>query len=189
MNEDTAAPIVLVLASGRGERFLASGGSGSKLQALLAGKPVLQWTLDAVRASGLPFHVEDAGHPGMGDSIAAAVRATRGARGGWLVLPGDLPLVRPQTLRRVAQALRDGAEVVVPAWRGERGHPVGFAPACGDALAALSGPRGAAAVLQAHRVTELAVDDEGIAVDIDTVQALAEAQRKIGTGPGFRRAG
>ncbi|WBY01358.1 NTP transferase domain-containing protein [Ramlibacter tataouinensis] len=189
MNQAAADPVVLVLASGRGERFLASGGSGNKLQALLAGKPVLQWTMEAVRASGLPFHVEDAGHPGMGDSIAAAVRATRAARGGWLVLPGDLPLVRPQTLRAVAQALAGGAEVVVPTFRGERGHPVGFAGACGDALAALSGPKGAAAVVQAHRVTELPVDDRGIVVDIDTVQALAEAQRKLESGPDFRRAG
>src|SRR3954467_10452643 len=114
-------PVVLVLASGKGERFVASGGQGSKLQALLAGKPVLAWTLDAVRGSGLPFHVEDAGHPGMGDSIAAAVRATRDA-GGWLVLPGDLPLVKPQTLLTVAAALAH-ADVVVPVFRGERGHP------------------------------------------------------------------
>ncbi len=171
-------PVVLVLASGRGERFVASGGSGSKLQAQLAGKPVLQWTLEAVRASGLPFHVEDAGHPGMGDSIAAAVRATRGANG-WLVLPGDLPLVRPATLRQVAQALSAGAEVVVPLFRGERGHPVGFSAACGEALAALSGAKGAAAVVKARRVTELAVDDEGVLVDIDTVDALADAERRV----------
>ena len=50
-------PTVVVLASGRGERFIASGGAGNKLQALLAGKPVLQHTLDAVRASGLPWHL------------------------------------------------------------------------------------------------------------------------------------
>src|SRR6476620_5937213 len=116
-------PTVLILASGRGERFKASGGKVHKLQALLAGKPVLQHTLDAVRASGLPWHVEDAGHPGMGDSIAAAVRATRDA-GGWLVLPGDLPLVRPDSLRQVAAALGEH-EVVVPTFKGERGHPVG----------------------------------------------------------------
>ena len=89
-------PVVLVLASGRGERFAASGGAVHKLQAPLAGKPVLQRTLDAVRASGLPWHVEEAGHPGMSDSIAAAVHHTADAAG-WLVLPGDLPLVLPAT--------------------------------------------------------------------------------------------
>lgn len=171
----TRAPVVLVLASGRGERFIASGGSGSKLQALLAGRTVLERTLDAVRASGLPLHLEDAGHPGMGDSIAAAVRATREAPG-WLVLPGDLPLVRPETLRQVAQALA-AHEVVVPTFEGERGHPVGFSAACGPGLAALAGPRGAASVLRAHAVTQLAVGDRGIVLDIDTVDALAAAER------------
>src|SRR3954467_12031071 len=125
-------PVVLVLASGRGERFIASGGQGSKLQALLAGKPVLDHTLDAVRASGLRFHVEAAGHPGMGDSIAAAVRETHDADG-WLVLPGDLPLVRAATLVAVADAMAT-ARVVVPTWRGTQGHPVGFARECGADL-------------------------------------------------------
>src|SRR5512140_2609463 len=111
------SPVVLVLASGRGDRFVASGGSGSKLQALLGGVPVLQRTLAAVRASGLPWHLEDPGHEGMGDSIAAAVRATRDA-GGWLVLPGDLPLVQPRTLQAVAAALVR-QPVVVPQYRGQ----------------------------------------------------------------------
>ncbi|MDB5732286.1 MAG: hypothetical protein JWQ03_2181, partial [Variovorax sp.] len=100
-NDMQRLPVVLVLASGRGERFRASGGTLHKLQAPLAGRAVLERTLDAVRASGLPWHLEDAGHPGMGDSIAAAVRATAEA-GGWLVLPGDLPLVRSATLRQLA---------------------------------------------------------------------------------------
>lgn len=173
------APIVIVLASGRGERFVAAGGTGSKLQAPLAGRPMLDRTLDAVRASGLAWHVEDAGHPGMGDSIAAAVRATAGAAG-WLILPGDLPLVRPATLRAVAEALGGAAQAVQPNHRGERGHPVGFAAACGAQLAALQGPAGAASVLKALRaagaVVDLALDDEGIVTDVDTPEALARAE-------------
>ena len=174
-----ASPVVLVLASGRGERFRASGGQVHKLRALLGGRPVIEHTLDAVRASGLPWHVEDAGHPGMGDSIAAAVRATRAAPG-WLVLPADLPLVRHETLCRVADALRAGAQAVRPVFEGEAGHPVGFGPACGDALARLAGERGAAPVLQAlHRagqLQELPVDDAGTVTDIDTVDDLARAE-------------
>ncbi|MGV3572237.1 MAG: nucleotidyltransferase family protein [Ramlibacter sp.] len=174
-------PVVLVLASGRGDRFVASGGRGSKLQALLAGKPVLQHTLAAVRASGLPWHLEHAGHPGMGDSIAAGVQATRNAAG-WLVLPGDLPLVQPDTLRRIAAALQQH-RVVVPAWQGERGHPVGFASECRNDLMALEGPQGAAKLVQAEaaggRVHKLAVDDRGICTDIDTLADLAAAERLL----------
>lgn len=173
--------VILVLASGRGERFAASGGQGSKLHAPLAGRTVLEHTLAAVRASGLRWHVEDAGHPGMGDSIAAAVRATQEA-GGWLVLPGDLPLVRPQSLRQVAAAL-PGHEVVVPTFDGERGHPVGFGRGCRDELMALTGARGAGAIVQARAGSAASVllplDDPGIRIDIDTVEDLAAAARLL----------
>ena len=166
--------MVLVLASGRGERFRASGGTTHKLQALLGGQPVLQHTLAAVRASGLPWHLEEAAHPGMGDSIAAAVRATASAQG-WLILPADLPLVQPDTLRAVARALQEWP-AVVPVCAGQRGHPVGFAAACGAELMALAGERGAAPVLRAHGAHELAVDDAGCVTDIDTVADLIRAE-------------
>jgi molybdenum cofactor cytidylyltransferase len=169
--------VVLVLASGRGERFTASGGQGSKLQALLAGRPVLDHTLAAVRASGLPFHLEDAGHPGMGESIAAAVRATPDA-GGWLVLPGDLPLIHPDSLRAVAAAL--GAhDLVLPLYHGIRGHPVGFAAIHGPALQALHGPEGAASIVKQGKVLRLDLDDAGIVNDIDTVADLARAEAAL----------
>jgi molybdenum cofactor cytidylyltransferase len=171
-------PTVLILASGRGERFLASGGTTHKLQALLAGKTVLQHTIDAVKASGLPYHVEDAGHPGMGDSIAAAVSSTQDANG-WLVLPADLPLIQSETLLRVAAALQT-ADVVQPVFEqaGEqlRGHPVGFARFCLDKLLKLEGNKGAAGVLIAHNAIKLVVSDVGIIIDIDTVEELARAE-------------
>jgi len=175
---EKSGPTVLVLASGRGERFAASGGGTHKLQALLAGKPVLAHTLAAVAASGLPWHLEDAGHPGMGDCIAAAVRATPDASG-WLVLPGDLPLVRASTLRAVAHALAQHA-VVVPLYQGARGHPVGFSAACRDAMLELKGEPGAAAVVRAqaalNAVAFIDVLDEGTVTDIDTLQDLQRAE-------------
>ncbi len=166
-------PVVLVLASGRGERFLASGGGVHKLQALLHGKPVLQHTLEAVRSSGLPWHLEDSGQAGMGDSIAAAVRATRDADG-WLILPGDLALVRAETLRLVATALQFET-LVAPLYQGQRGHPVGFAASMGAALAGLRGDRGAGGLLQGRRVSQLVTGDIGCIRDIDTVADLQAA--------------
>ena len=170
-----SAPTVLILASGRGERFTASGGSGPKLQALLANKTVLQHTLDAVRMSALPWHLEDDGHPGMGDSIAAAVRATARASG-WLILPADLPLIQSETLRRVAAALQDH-DVVVPIYQGQRGHPVGFSARCGAALCELSGERGAAGIVRQFAALDLIVDDVGCVSDIDTVDDLRTAEQ------------
>lgn len=169
-------PTVIILAAGRGERFAASGGSVHKLQALLAGKPVLQHTLDAVQASGLPHHVvqADASRPGMGDSIAAGVRATPEATG-WLVLPGDLPLIQANTLRQIALALA-GQRAVVPVCKGQRGHPVAFAAELGPALQKLKGNQGAAQLLLAGTATELIVNDTGCITDIDTLQDLQMAE-------------
>ncbi|MDP3170787.1 MAG: nucleotidyltransferase family protein [Polaromonas sp.] len=176
-------PVVVVLAAGRGERFAASGGTTHKLAALLAGQSVLDHVLAAVRASGLPHHLVhgDASRPGMGDSIAAGIRATPGAVG-WLILPADLPLVRGDTLRAVAEALQQHP-VAVPVYQGERGHPVGFSAACRDALLDLKGNQGAAPVLQAYQainsVAFVAIDDIGIVTDIDTVEDLARAEQLL----------
>lgn len=171
-------PCILVLASGRGERFRASGGQVHKLAALLNGQSVLDWTLAAVRSSGLPWHLEDVGHPGMGDSIAAAVRATAHASG-WLILPGDLPLIQPETLRVIATALQGGAEVVAPLFQGERGHPVGFAAALGPALTMLTGEQGASALLRSARergtLLTVEVEDCGVTTDIDHLNDLQRA--------------
>ncbi len=174
-----ALPTILVLASGVGARFRASGGQVHKLQADLCGRSVLQRTLDAVRASGLPWHLEDAGHPGMGDSIAAAVRATRDAHG-WLVLPADLPLIAPASLVAVARGLVSGAALAVVPWVGDqRAHPVGFAPGVGPELAELHGKDGAKHVLgrlgAMNKIAKVPLDDIGAITDVDTLADLQHA--------------
>ena len=166
--------MVLVLASGRGERFLASGGTVHKLQSDLCGHTVLQRTLATVKASGLRWHLEQSLHPGMGDSIAAAVLATADAAG-WMILPADLPLVHVDTLLAIARApLANG--VLFPVHAGKRGHPVRFGPECAQELMDLSGPQGAASVVAAHPRATLVVDDAGCTMDIDTVQDLERAK-------------
>ncbi len=172
-------PVVIVLAAGRGERFAASGGKVHKLQALLGGKPVIDHVLEAVKASGLPFHVvqTDPSRPGMGDSIAAGVRATPDAAG-WLILPADLPLVRASTL--LAIAATSSMAVTMPVHEGQRGHPVRFGAVCGDALMQLEGSQGAASVLKAQMaagsVAFMDVDDAGVVTDIDTLEDLQRAE-------------
>ncbi len=173
-------PVVLILAAGRGERFTASGGTVHKLQALLAGKRVVDHVLDAVRASGLPHHVvePDATRPGMGDSIAAGVKATLAAPG-WLVLPADLPLIRSETL--CAIALAPGAAVTVPRYLGQHGHPVRFAAACAQELLSLEGNQGARHVMRGlaaiYSVAYVDVDDIGTVTDIDTLDDLYRAEK------------
>jgi molybdenum cofactor cytidylyltransferase len=180
-------PTVLILAAGRSERFRAASGGVDKLEADLGGRRVRDWVLDSVQRSGLPWHVVERSHtthlelPGMGDSIACGVAATAQAQG-WLVLPADLPLVQPSTLLQVWQALATHT-VVVPSWQGERGHPVGFAAGCRDALLALSGDSGARSVVQRFGAHLLPVGDAGCVFDVDTPEALEAARHRIGAKP------
>jgi molybdenum cofactor cytidylyltransferase len=181
-------PAVLILAAGRGERFRAAGGQSDKLDAPLttsAGtRSVLEHVIAAAQASGLPWHVvraQDTAHhaeQGMGTSIATGVAASADACG-WLILPGDLPLVQAASLQAVAQALAQGHTVVLPEVQGQRGHPVGFGPVCREALLALRGDHGARALLQQHTVHRLALHDAGCLLDVDTPALLREAE-KIG---------
>ena len=175
-------PVVIVLAAGRGVRFAASGGTVHKLDALLAGKRVIDHVLDAVRASGLAHHVvrpdaHEITSAGMGDSIAAGVRATPDASG-WLILPADLPLIHSDTLRTIALAPPCG--VTVPRYLGQRGHPVRFDAVCRTDLLNLKGNTGASPVLRAQEainsIAFLDVDDAGVVTDIDTLEALHRAE-------------
>lgn len=175
------APVVIVLAAGLGERFRAAGGLQHKLDAPLGQQTVRAHVLAAVQASGLAWHVVERKHTqhlhaqGMGSSIATGVAATAHANG-WLILPADLPLIQPETLRRLAQALRTQS-VVVPCVNGQRGHPVGFGAMCRDALLALKGDEGAKSVLQQYSAQLINLDDVGCILDVDTPEALAEAER------------
>ena len=172
-------PVVIVLAAGRGERFAASGGTVHKLQALLAGKRVIDHVLDAVKASGLAYYVVEAdpSRPGMGDSIAAGVKATPSATA-WLILPADLPLISSSTLCSIAFA--PTCAVTVPVYQGQRGHPVRFGVECATELLNLQGNQGAAVVIRVQAATDsiafVDIDDAGCVLDVDTLHDLARAE-------------
>jgi molybdenum cofactor cytidylyltransferase len=110
---------------------------------------------------------------GMGASLACAVAASADADG-WLVALADMPWIAPTSIVTVADALRGGAELAAPAFRGERGHPVGFARKYGSLLSALTGDEGARSVVASRQwvLQQLPVDDPGVVRDIDHPEDL-----------------
>ena len=111
---------------------------------------------------------------GMGASLACGVAAAPDADG-WIIALADMPWIAPSTIGAVAAALVDGADIVAPAYRGERGHPVGFARRHYAALTALRGDAGARAVLERERerLTLIEVADAGVVRDVDLPGDLA----------------
>ena len=195
----SGGPVVVVLAAGRGSRFL---GADHKLVQELGGSTVLGTTLQHAIESRLPVivvttaalaeiagrsvaardvvvlpEVGAAGAPllGMGYSIGAGV-AARPDASGWLVLPGDMPRVQPGTLQSVGRQLRDHA-VAYAQYRGRRGHPVGFASELYSELIGLTGDEGARRLVARYPGIGVEVDDPGTLVDVDTEDDLAQVRR------------
>jgi molybdenum cofactor cytidylyltransferase len=203
-------PSVIVLAAGRGSRFAAAS---HKLAAPLGEESVLEATLRHAIESRLHVvvvttsafaelarssvaardvvvvpEVGSDGQPGvgMGHSIAAGVSA-RPNDGGWLILPGDMPLIQPGTLQAVARLL-DAHPVVYAQHRGQRGHPVGFAAELYSELVSLTGDEGARRVIARYPAYGIELDDPGILIDIDTPGDLESALGDLPRGGGRRAA-
>ena len=102
----------------------------------------------------------------MGYSIATGVIARPDAAG-WLILPGDMPMIQPATLLAVARELSQHT-VVYAQHRGQRGHPVGFAAELYSELAVLEGDEGARRLVARYPAHGVEVDDPGVLIDIDT---------------------
>ncbi len=96
----------------------------------------------------------------------------------------DVPMVRPATVRAVIDAWRPERPPIVRPAIGERhGHPVLFDRAVFDELRRAPLDAGAKAVVHAHQneIVNVAVDDEGCLIDIDTPHdyaAFVERSRK-----------
>lgn len=93
----------------------------------------------------------------------------------------DHPAVRATTVSALIEAVRatPPAAIALPTHAGRRGHPVLFAHAVWDELLATPDDLGARAVVRAEpaRVREVAVDDPGILLDVDTPDDLARLLR------------
>lgn len=186
-------PTIVVLAAGQSSRF----GSAHKLEQPLAASTVLGTTLARVIASGCPFIVvttarllplvlveaarrdvlvlaDEEARRGVGHSIAAGV-AERPDAAGWLVLPGDMPLIETTSLQAVAQALQEHP-VAYAQYRGRRGHPVGFDAELFSELITLDGDEGARRIVARYPAHAVEVDDAGVLLDIDTPEDLARAR-------------
>lgn len=120
-----------------------------------------------LRREGCTLVVNPRAAAGQGTSIATGVGATSWADG-WVIALADMPAIEPDTLRRVVDALHAGAATVAPAFRGQRGHPVGFAAPMRSELLASAGDTGARHVLARHPPQLIEVNDPGVLYDVDT---------------------
>jgi molybdenum cofactor cytidylyltransferase len=194
-------PTIVVAAAGSSSRF---GAGLHKLDQSLGGTAVLAqtvrhavqtqlpvlvvttlartpWVADQLAPHDILVLAHEQARAGMGQSIAAGVMERSGSPG-WLILPGDMPLVQPASLLAVALALEQHP-LVYAQFRGQRGHPVGFSAEFYSELVALSGDQGARRIVARFPAHGVEVDDPGVLVDIDTPGDLQAARALLADGP------
>src|SRR5205814_631099 len=117
----------------------------------------------------------------MLSSVQAGVRAIAVAGAGcdaFLIAPVDQPLVLPETLRMLSAAWDESRKLIVlPRYRGRRGHPVLVSVVGAGEILALEPSETLKTFVKRHRVRtlEIDVDDEGVVGDIDTPQQYQAA--------------
>ena len=186
----------IILAAGRSSR----SGTQHKLLAKLNGKPVISQTVamlcgatkcapivvtgheaDAVAKAIAGYRAQTLHNPdyatGMASSLRVALGQIREDTGHILVCLGDMPFVRPETivaLTSSAQRLGE-ARIFIPTYNGKRGHPVLWRRDMIPDLMAITGDKGGRDIIHNNEamVVEVAVDDPGILIDLDTPEALA----------------
>jgi molybdenum cofactor cytidylyltransferase len=181
----------VVPAAGRSERF-----GGMKLLADIEGEPLLDRTLASlIDAGAIPVFVVTAPdaafdavsrfrdssvhrvlNPDPSRGMFSSIRCGLEAAGTHtiLVLPADMPFVRPSTVRDVAAACERADRVVVPVYGTQRGHPVGIPARLIAGLVAADPFLSLKEALAAEREDPLLlpVDDPGVARDVDTREDL-----------------
>lgn len=169
----------VVMASGEGRRFAASGGSGNKLLTPVRGVPLVvraarsvpaelfdvvvatRW--DAVAAAledGVPSAriVRPAG-PTRSDTVRAGLEAGADVWDGCLFLPGDQPLVSRASFETLFSAFaEDPCCAYRLGWDGAPAAPVLFPTSCFLALMGLAGKDGGSSILRSGGVPVVCVE-------------------------------
>lgn len=116
---------------------------------------------------------------GQLSSIQAAISGLSDTQtDGLLLFLVDHPLVSAPVVSELVENFYDsGRAIVLPTFRGKRGHPVIFAQRLFAELLAAPADQGARAVVWQHasEVLEVATDDEGVVLNLNDPESLRRA--------------
>lgn len=127
---------------------------------------------------------------GMSSSIRKGIQALTQQGDGILIALGDMPFLKPRTIKAIIKAFREGkGGIILPSFKGKQGHPVLFHRKYEEELLKLRGDRGGKAVVMKHPedVYVLSVKSEGVIRDIDTWEAYRKELLRREAGKGLVR--
>ncbi|MBU0480094.1 MAG: nucleotidyltransferase family protein [Proteobacteria bacterium] len=182
----------VLLAAGQSKRM-----GQSKQLLSLADKPVIRWCLDGLLAGGVDDIVVVLGPTGreianaidgysvrvvwntdpdsdMAGSVRQAISALPEKATAVMILPVDHPAVKPETIRIIADTSQKFPDrIILPVYKGSRGHPVVFPRPVIEELDTLPTLRDIVH-RSAGRLQQIEVDDEGILLNLNTPEDFRE---------------
>jgi molybdenum cofactor cytidylyltransferase len=120
---------------------------------------------------GVSYVINEDYRLGMFSSVRTGVEHLDEGCGAFFVLPADMPFVRAETLQKLVCAFRETGEAVYrPHYQGRRGHPPLISAALIPAILAFNESGGLRALLATYEehCVDVACDDQGILIDLDT---------------------
>jgi molybdenum cofactor cytidylyltransferase len=198
--EDSRNVAAIILAAGRSTRM----GGPNKLLAELGGKALVRIVTEQALASKAKAVIVVTGHQaeqveqalqglkvklvrnpdfasGLASSVKTGIAAAPENADGAVVCLGDMPLIDARLIDRLIEAFAPdrGNLIAVPVSDGRRGNPVLWSRRFFNELMTLDGDIGARHLIAKHgeAVAEVEVEGHGAFLDIDTPQALEDAQR------------
>lgn len=111
-------------------------------------------------------------HQGMYSSVVVGVNSLSPNAGGFFLLPADMPIVKPGTIKELISVNNCGEyDIIYPIYNGHRGHPPLISASLFFPIKNWDGGDGGGlrALLSQYQnnVTHVEVNDEGILTDID----------------------
>lgn len=189
----------IILAAGQSRRM----GRVNKLLAKIGGQPMVNRVVDAVLASKSAAVYVVVGHEGdavrgvladrnvrfvenpnfetgLSASLKCGIASLPDDIDGAVICLGDMPQVTAAEIDRLIDAFSplEGRAICLPTYGGKRGNPVLWAKRFFSEMKDIEGDVGARHLIGVHDkyVTEVEMAGEGVLVDIDTPQALADAK-------------
>lgn len=110
-------------------------------------------------------------------AVAAGVLASPHAPG-WLIWPGDMADVMPQTLKELAQSVTR-YPMVFPQYKQQRGHPVGLSSEFFSELIRLQSGRDLGRLMTRYPALGIDVEDPGILESVATPEGLETLRSRL----------
>ena len=137
--------------------------------------------IPVIEGAGARAAVNELYEEGMFSSVIAGISAMEHGPQAFIVLPADIPLVRVATIRSLVNGFMEGKNrILVPSFRGSKGHPPLISAELKERLNGYAGENGLKGALEEmeSEIVKVEVPDRNILFDVDNPADYGEMKER-----------